>query len=280
MPRGDGQRQGQPGAVGPDGVLPRPDQAQHGQGKEEDGRGVLPQGLARGPDARPQREDPRREHGLLHRAPAAHGQEDHARGQAREERRGRLAHEGRPRLVQGEEGTRQREERRREHGREHGVDRDAMGPDRAGERVLDLRVLVEVEVRLLDEAGRDALRRPRVPGADGPAVRHQQDEDGQHDAGRSQQGRRHDARRALERLLPRPDAHQRTGCCGLGRTRLGCLRLGPGGLGIVGLAIARGLALGLGLRPGLALGVGPGLGPAVELALAPGDAGGGVPWCF
>ena len=207
----DGEGERQPRAPRPDGVLPGPHEEQDGQGEEERRRGMLPEGLAGGPEARAQREDGRGQGGLLDRTPPADGQEQHRRGQAGEEGGGNLSHDGGARLVQGEEGPRDREEGSGQDRGQHGVDRDPVAAHGARERLLDLGVLVEVEVGLLRQAGRDALGGPRVPGADGPAVRQQQDEQAQRDSGAAEHGRRHDPRRPLERLLPGTDAHQRTG---------------------------------------------------------------------
>ena len=55
-----------------------------------------------------------------------------------------------------------------------------MRADLTRERLLDVGVGVEVEAALLDEAGRDALGRPRVTGTDGPPVRDEGHE--QHEA--------------------------------------------------------------------------------------------------
>jgi len=105
-------------------------------------------------------------------------------------------------------------------------------PHRAGERVLHLGVLVEVEIGFLGQAGRHALRGPRVPRADRPAVREQEHEQAQRDRAGGQQRRAHDPRRPFERLFPGADAHQRGGTLG---------------------------ARGLGLAPGLGVGDGGGV---------------------
>ena len=228
--RRDGEGQRQARAAGPRGVLARPNEAEHGQREEEDGRGVLPQRLASGPDARPQGEDGRREHGLLDGAPAAHGQEQDARGQTGEKRRRQLPEDRGARLVEGEKRPCRNEERSREHRGQDRIDRDPVLPHRSGERVLDLGVLVEVEVGLLGEAGRHALRGPGVARSDGPAVREQQHEQAQRDRGGGEQRRPHDPRRSLERLFPGADAHQRGGTLdGLGAPLAPALALGDGG---------------------------------------------------
>jgi hypothetical protein len=101
---------------------------------------------------------------------------------------------------------------------------------RARERILDLGVLVEVEIGLLGQAGRDALRGPRVPRADGPAVREEQHEQSQRHRCRRRQRRGHDPRRSFERLFPGADAHQRGGALeGPGLAAAPGLALGDGG---------------------------------------------------
>ena len=228
--RRDGEGQRQARAAGPRGVLARPNEAEHGRREEEDGRGVLPQRLARGPDARAQREDGCREHGLLDGAPPAHGQEQDGRGQAGEDRRRQLPEDRGARLVEGEERPCRDEERSREHRGQDRIDRDPVLPHRSGERVLDLGVLVEVEVGFLGEAGRHALRGPGVARSDGPAVRDEQHQQAQRDRGGGEQRRAHDPRRPLERLFPGADAHQRGGTLeGLGLPLAPALALGDGG---------------------------------------------------
>ena len=241
MAGGRGEPQRQARAARPGGVLAGAHQAQHGHGDEEHGRGVLPQGLARGPHARPQREDARREHGLFHGPPAAHGQEERTRRQAREEGRGALSQERGARLVEGEEGPRQREDGGGQDRGEDRIDRDPVAAHGAREGLLHLGILVEVEVGFLRQAGRGPLRGPRVSRADGPAVGQQKDQQPQRDPRGAEEGRRHDPRRPLERLLPGADAHQRTAAL-----------LFPGARAAGGLAF--GLAAGLGLGPGAAAG--------------------------
>jgi len=206
---GEGQRQPRP--PGPHRIFPGPHHEQDGQAEEERRRGMLPEGLARGPQARAQREDGCGHHGVLDRTAPADGQEEDRRGQAGEERGRHLSHDGGAGLVQGEEGPREGEERSGQDRGQHGIDRDPVAAHRARERLLDLGVLVEVEVGLLREAGRDALGGPGVPRPDGTAVRQQHDEQAQRDHGGAEEGWPHDPRRPLERLFPRTDAHQRAG---------------------------------------------------------------------
>ena len=168
--RGDGEGQREAGPAGPRRILLRQRQEEQGDGEEQDGRGVLPERLAGGPHRRAEREHRRRRRPPRRRAAPADGQEEHGGGGGGEERRRPLAGERGARLVEGERGQRGEEHRRRQHRREHGIDRDAVRADVRANGVLDLRVLVEVEVAFADEAGRDALRRPGVAGADRPPV--------------------------------------------------------------------------------------------------------------
>ncbi|HVR72148.1 MAG TPA: hypothetical protein VMT87_14995 [Vicinamibacteria bacterium] len=175
-----GHRQGQrePGAARPDWVVFRPHHAEERQAEEPERRRVLPQRLARGPHAGAEREQERGHRGLVPGSAKADGHEEDAGGQPREQRRRHLAGDRAARLVEGEGRPRHREHGRGEQRRHGRVDGQVMLADRAREGRFDLGVLVEVEVALLHQAGRDVLVRARVAGADGPAVGEQQQRNG------------------------------------------------------------------------------------------------------
>lgn len=272
VPSGHREAQRQAGASGPRWILGGPHHAQHGHREEQHRGRVLPEGLARGPDARPEREDRRRQERVLHRTPSADGEEEGRGGEAGEKGRAELAEERGARLVQLQQGPRRREQWRREDRGQDRIDGDAVAADFPRERLGDLRVLVEVEVPFLRQAGRGALGGPRVPGPDRPAVRQEQQQHAEGDPrGRQGPGGDH-PRRALERLFPGADAHQRGG-----RLFFRGLRVG-GGVGLArGLAAIPGLAGGDPEGPGAIDGDPDGLG--VIDGDPEGDAGGGTPRC-
>ena len=166
---------GRPGAAGPDGRPPRPatrkSSAAH---RNEHRRGVLPERLAGGPDAgaeREQRPPSSAASRCGRRRPTA--QEQDGGGERRRRATPPTCRPGRVPVSSsaktGARGERRpaRPARRRARGRSRRGARPtvrANGSSTSG-------ILVEVEVALLDQAGRDALGRPRVAGADGPAVR-------------------------------------------------------------------------------------------------------------
>jgi len=76
-----------------------------------------------------------------------------------------------------------------------------MVPHLPRERRLDLRVLVEVEVALADEAGRDALGRAGVPGSDRAAVDQERDHEDQTEHDRDGEPQRLGRRLVEDRVL-------------------------------------------------------------------------------
>jgi hypothetical protein len=128
------------------------------------------------------------------RAPAADGEVEEGGGGGGEEGGRPLAGQGQARLVEQEAGAGGHEHGDGEHGGADGIDRHPMRPDLVRERLVDVRVLVEVEVALLHEAGRHALGRSRIAGPDGPSVRDEGDEEDEPE-GRGQKRRRPDGGR-------------------------------------------------------------------------------------
>jgi hypothetical protein len=202
---GKGQRQ--PGAAGPCGLLARAHQAEHGQREEEDGRGVLPERLAGGPDAGPRRRWPAVSRPLRSGAAAPRSGTDGAAGGKREA--ASLPEDRGARFIEGEEGRAATKRERPAPPRGRDRSRPVVS-HRAGERVLHLGVLVEVEIGFL---GRLAARAPwaaRPPSRSAGRSRAGAGAARARPAG-GQQRRAHDPRRPFERLFPGRDAHQRGG---------------------------------------------------------------------